>query len=158
MGDMAVALKRANGLLARAGTTRVQAHGQLARRSMWAFFAAFLLLSAIFAGYAIWLKLGTARSVAPVVVEKTVKPAPKTAPVVAAPVAAPTPVPRDPAIEEAFDRLVLNGFRENPPRVIINGKMISIGSDLLPGLTLKDIQSRTVIAEDKAGAIYRRAF
>lgn len=84
--------------------------------------------------------------------------------VVAKPSAFPTPVQPmmidpDPELAAEFARLTLNAILPgDPARASFNGRVFSPGQEILPGLKLLRIEANAVLAEDGAGALYRRKF
>ena len=157
MSDLDSALTRANKLMSRKGQDKPPAPGGLARQSTRAFLVGLLLLCALLGGYAVWLdhsrKEHTKATPAPSTTQSTSTPV-----AIPTPRYEPTPVPLDPALEAALQAMKLNAILADPPRLQMNGKIFPVGSEILPGLRLKQVDRRSIVAEDAAGALYRRTF
>ncbi|MBL9208750.1 MAG: hypothetical protein JNN01_26940 [Opitutaceae bacterium] len=156
MSDLDSALSRANKLMARKSQEKPPAPGGLARQSTRALLIGILLLCVLLGGYAVWLdhsRKETPKAPVPTVRKTSTEPHPTIAPRFE-----PTPVPLDPALEAAMQTLTLNAILADPPRVQMNGKIYAIGSEILPGLRLKQVDRHSIVAEDQAGALYRRTF
>lgn len=64
----------------------------------------------------------------------------------------------DPGLQYQLQQMTLSAILANPPRVQVNGKIIALNQELIPGLTLKQVEKNALVAEDVAGAVYRRTF
>lgn len=64
----------------------------------------------------------------------------------------------DPGLQFQLQQMTLSAILANPPRAQVNGKIIALGQELIPGLTLKHVEKNALVAEDAAGAVYRRTF
>ncbi|HRE80202.1 MAG TPA: hypothetical protein PLN52_04095 [Opitutaceae bacterium] len=70
----------------------------------------------------------------------------------------PRPIEPDPGLQFQLQQITLSAILANPARVQVNGKIIALGQELIPGLTLKHVEKNALIAEDAAGAVYRQTF
>ncbi len=160
MSDLDKALSQANKMMSRkpaAPTEPVKPHA--GRKIIGALLGALIIVTAIIGGYALWLKMSEA---------KTLAAAPKSPPAPAEPApllvhpAPPTPTlpppPVDPVLATAFENLALNAILADPPRAQLNGKIYELKSEILPGLTLIKVEKNAIVAQDASGAIYRRTF
>jgi|GEM_PF-5459825 len=161
MSDLDKALSQANKVMARNHANTPEAkHKQIGRHSTFFLVGGLVAVGAIVGAYAFWLNLSSAKTAAKVQGSPpskltAVSPAlPRQANAV--PTLAPPVV--DHKLASAFEKMTLNAILTDPPRVRMNGKTFSIGSELIPGLILKKVENRTIIAEDGAGAVYRRTF
>lgn len=160
MSDLDKALSQANKVMARKPATPEDAPKPHAgKKIIGALLGALIFVMAIVGGYALWLKLSEAKTHAagakssPSQAVTTPLPAHPSGPTPTLP-----PPPVDPVLATAFEKMALNAILADPPRAQLNGKIYELKSEILPGLTLIRVEKNAIVAQDAAGATYRRTF